>query len=99
MILTRSGFNPLLSVSTEYVDFDRLARSPTKLFITLITATNVRTDRGRIFRNSEITVDLLLASACLRTMFEQSKSMVSRIGMEICWKPDHHTADPRKRCT
>jgi len=60
------GFNPLRSVLTESIDFERLARSPIKLFI---TATNVRTGRGRIFRNGEITADVLLASACLPTMF------------------------------
>jgi NTE family protein len=37
-----------------------------KLFV---TATSVRTGRGRIFRNAEITPDVLLASACLPTMF------------------------------
>ena len=52
---------------TESIDFARLARSPIKLFI---TATNVRTGRGRIFRNAEITPDVLLASACLPTMFQ-----------------------------
>jgi hypothetical protein len=31
--------------------------------------TRVRTGRGRIFRNAEITADVLLASACLPTMF------------------------------
>jgi NTE family protein len=30
----------------------------------------VRTGRGRIFRNAEITADVLLASACLPTMFQ-----------------------------
>jgi NTE family protein len=60
------GLNPLYGVLTESVDFERLARSPIKLFV---TATNVRTGRGRIFRNAEITVDVLLASACLPTMF------------------------------
>jgi NTE family protein len=60
------GFNPLRSVLIESIDFERLARSPIKLFI---TATNVRTGRGRIFRNGEITADVLLASACLPTMF------------------------------
>ena len=60
------GFNPLRSVLTESIDFERLARSPIKLFI---TATNVRTGRGRIFRNGQITADVLLASACLPTMF------------------------------
>jgi NTE family protein len=60
------GLHPLRSILTESIDFDRLTRSPIKLFI---TATNVRTGRGRIFRNVEITADVLLASACLPTMF------------------------------
>jgi NTE family protein len=60
------GLNPLRGILVESIDFDRLARSPIKLFV---TATNVRTGRGRIFRNAEITADVLLASACLPTMF------------------------------
>jgi NTE family protein len=59
-------YNPLRKVLAESIDFERLARSPVKLFI---TATRVRTGRGRIFRNAEITADVLLASACLPTMF------------------------------
>ena len=58
--------HPLRSILAESVDFNRLVRSPIKLFI---TTTNVRTGRGRIFRNGEITADVLLASACLPTMF------------------------------
>jgi len=61
------GLNPLSSILAESIDFERLARSPIKLFI---TATNVRTGRGRIFRNAQITPDVLLASACLPTMFQ-----------------------------
>jgi NTE family protein len=60
------GLNPLRTILAESIDFGRLARSPIKLFI---TATNVRTGRGRIFRNGEITADVLLASACLPTLF------------------------------
>ncbi len=60
------GFNPLRKILDESIDFERLARSPIKLFV---TATSVRTGRGRIFRNGEITADVLLASACLPTMF------------------------------
>ncbi len=60
-------FNPLRTILTESIDFQRLARSSIKLFI---TATSVRTGRGRIFRNSEITAEVLLASACLPTMFQ-----------------------------
>jgi NTE family protein len=65
--LNPRGFNPLESILAESIDFARLVRSPIKLFI---TATNVRTGRGRIFRNAEITPDVLLASACLPTMFQ-----------------------------
>ena len=60
------GLNPLRSILDESIDFDRLARAPIRLFV---TATNVRTGRGHIFRNKEITADVLLASACLPTMF------------------------------
>jgi NTE family protein len=59
-------FNPLRSILSESVDCDRLTHSPIKLFV---TATSVRTGRGRIFRNDEINADVLLASACLPTMF------------------------------
>jgi NTE family protein len=59
--------NPLRDILAESINFDRLARAPIKLFI---TATNVRTGRGHIFRNAEITADVLLASACLPTMFQ-----------------------------
>jgi NTE family protein len=65
--LNPRGVNPLTSILNESIDFVRLARSPIKLFI---TATNVRTGRGRIFRNPEITTDVLLASGCLPTMFQ-----------------------------
>jgi NTE family protein len=64
--LNPMGFNPLRQVLTESIDFERLVASPIKLFI---TATNVHTGRGRIFRNSQITPEVLLASACLPTMF------------------------------
>jgi len=60
------NLNPLRDILAQSVDFDRLTRAPIKLFV---TATNVRTGRGRIFRNSEITPDVLLASACLPTLF------------------------------
>ena len=61
------GFNPLKSILIESIDFGRLADAPIKLFV---TATSVRTGRGRIFRNPEITPDALLASACLPTLFQ-----------------------------
>jgi NTE family protein len=60
------GLNPLRTILSELVDFDLLATSSIKLFL---TATNVHTGRGRIFRSGEITPDVLLASACLPTLF------------------------------
>jgi NTE family protein len=65
--LNPMAFNPLRQILAESIDFESLATSPIKLFI---TATNVHTGRGRIFRNSQITPDVLLASACLPTMFQ-----------------------------
>jgi NTE family protein len=65
--LNPQGVNPLTSILDESIDFERLSRSPIKLFV---TATNVHTGRGRIFRNAELTSDVLLASACLPTMFQ-----------------------------
>ncbi|MGH7084806.1 MAG: patatin-like phospholipase family protein, partial [Acetobacteraceae bacterium] len=51
------GFNPLARILDQSIDFGRLARSPIRLFI---TATNVRTGRGRVFRNLDLTRDVLL---------------------------------------
>src|SRR2546421_923552 len=65
--LSPGGANPLRDILAETVDFERLAQASIKLFV---TATNVRTGRGRVFRNSEITPDVLLASACLPTLFQ-----------------------------
>jgi NTE family protein len=61
------GLNPLRTILADSIDFDRLGQVPMKLFV---TATSVRTGRGRIFRNAEITPEVLLASACLPTMFQ-----------------------------
>jgi NTE family protein len=65
--LNPGGGNPLSTILEESVDFDRLTVGPVELFI---TATNVLTGRGRVFRNPEITPDVLLASACLPTLYQ-----------------------------
>jgi NTE family protein len=61
------GHNPIRALLEESVDFAHLNEAEIKLFI---TATNVHTGRGRVFRNKEITPEVLLASACLPTMFQ-----------------------------
>ena len=65
--LNPGGSNVLLPILEKEIDFERLRNSPIKVFI---TATNVRTGRPRVFRNADITPDVLLASACLPTMFQ-----------------------------
>ena len=64
--LNLSRANPLHHVLAESVDFGQVASSPIRLFV---TATNVHTGRGRVFRNAELTPEVLLASACLPTLF------------------------------
>ncbi|MGZ8216833.1 patatin-like phospholipase family protein [Methylomagnum sp.] len=61
------AFNPLRDILAESINFERLAGSPVKVFV---TTTNVRTGRPRVFRNEDVTPDALLASACLPTMFQ-----------------------------
>jgi NTE family protein len=65
--LNPTGANPLRDILAESIDFSRLARAPIKLFV---TTTNVRTGHGRIFRNADVTPDVLLASACLPFLFQ-----------------------------
>lgn len=71
------GINPLRDVLESSVDFARLVKSSIHLFV---TATNVRTGKGRVFHNEEVTPDVLLASACLPTLFQAVE-----IDGEIYW--------------
>ncbi len=60
------GINPLERLLTNRVDFERLrATAPPRLFI---AATETATGRARIFRHDEITLEVVLASACLPTV-------------------------------
>ncbi len=58
---------PLRDILNDLVDFEGLReRSDIKLFV---AATNVRTCKLKVFRTPEITVESLLASACLPMLF------------------------------
>ena len=62
------GFNPLREVLEKTVDFEAVhACDCVELFV---CATNVRTGQPRIFRNREVTLDAVMASACLPTLFQ-----------------------------
>lgn len=62
------NYNPLRDILNDLIDFDELKTyNKKKLFI---CATNVKTNRAKIFENKDITVDAVLASACLPLLFQ-----------------------------
>jgi NTE family protein len=66
--LNPSGDNPLRKALDEMIDFEKVREGEgVKLFI---STTNVRTGKIRVFRNHELTADVLLASACLPQLFQ-----------------------------
>jgi NTE family protein len=70
----------LRSMLMDLIDFDRL-RSQQKIQL-VFCATNVHTARRRVFTNQDISVDALLASACLPSSFAPWRLTVSHIGTE-----------------
>jgi NTE family protein len=65
--LNPMDFNPLREPLTRLVDFERL-RAEKELKV-IVCATNALTSRRRTFDNRDISVDAVLASACLPYMF------------------------------
>jgi NTE family protein len=63
------NWNPLRQALLDSIDFDALSPTacPIKLYL---AATNVRTGKIKVFDNSEIGVDAVLASACLPFLFQ-----------------------------
>lgn len=62
------GLNPLRDVVDEYIDFGKVQHC-TDLGL-YISATNVETGRARVFHREEITLDVVMASACLPSLFK-----------------------------
>lgn len=61
------GLNPFRSLIGKLIDFDHVRHAEgIKLFV---AATNVRTGKLKIFRREEMTPDMVMASACLPSMF------------------------------
>ncbi len=72
------GLNPLRDMLAEAVDFERLREiRPLRL---LIAATRVRDGRLVLFREHELTLDMVLASACLPQL-----SPAVEIGGDVYW--------------
>jgi NTE family protein len=68
-LLNPFNLNPLKTLLLKVVDFERLNESPeaTQLFL---NATNVRTGKIKVFQTPAITVEAVLASACLPPYFQ-----------------------------
>ncbi|QHI98634.1 patatin-like phospholipase family protein [Xylophilus rhododendri] len=62
------GFNPLRKLLQEEIDFESVGRlQQPKVFV---SATQVRTGQATIFKGRKLTLDALMASACLPQMFK-----------------------------
>lgn len=62
------NYHPIREVLNTIIDIEKIKQQSTvKLFI---CATNVRTGKIRIFNEDELTIDTILASACLPKLFQ-----------------------------
>ncbi|MEZ5936883.1 MAG: patatin-like phospholipase family protein [Hyphomonadaceae bacterium] len=61
------NINPLRELLVQLIDFEAVRASKVK---TYISATNVETGRARVWNQSEIDVDHVMASACLPWLFQ-----------------------------
>ena len=72
------NLNPLRDLVLQQVNFERLHRCDCiKLFI---SATSVRTGKVKVFKHAELSVDAVMASACLPLLFQAVE-----IGGEAYW--------------
>ncbi len=60
--------NPLRDLVGDFIDFDKVAGEEDMGIY--IAATNVETGRARVFHRHEITLDVVMASACLPFLFK-----------------------------
>jgi len=68
-LLNPLKYNPLKDLLLKAVDFKRLNKSPQAVHL-FLNATNVRTGKIKVFETPSITVDAVLASACLPPYFQ-----------------------------
>ena len=63
-----ANYHPIREILNEQIDFDRLSRSDkVKLFV---CASNVFTNRLRVFDLNHISLDAVVASACIPSVFQ-----------------------------
>lgn len=67
-VINPLNYNPLRDIVDRHVDFDRVrACGSCRLFV---SATNVETGRVKVFNHRELTLDMVMASACLPMVFK-----------------------------
>ena len=76
--LNPNNFNPLKDVLESIVDLKKIKKS--KSLKVFISATNVRTGKIKIFDNDELSIDAVMASACLPDL-----SQAVQIDQEYYW--------------
>jgi len=59
--------NPLRDLLLDMIDFEELNKSEAKLFV---SATNVKKGKPKVFKMPNMTVDMLMASACLPMLYK-----------------------------
>ena len=62
------NLQPLRDILAQQIDIEAVRAS--EALRVFVTATNVRTGRGRVFDHDDLTLDALLASACLPHLFQ-----------------------------
>lgn len=62
------NFNPLRDILSSLIDFDNIPEE--RKWKVFISATNVRIGESRVFKNEEITLDVLMASAALPYLYQ-----------------------------
>lgn len=83
--------NPLKSIAQEFRYEKVCSDDGLKLFI---CATNVRTGKARVFRGAEISTDVLLASACLPTVFQAVEIDDPKTGRRDAFWDGGYTGNP-----
>lgn len=63
------NFNPLKSVLEKSIDLEAVRRCRCDVKVN-ICATNVRTGKVKVFSNDELSIDAIMASACLPFLFQ-----------------------------
>jgi NTE family protein len=84
--LNPTNYHPLRTILDTQIDFEKIQKTcPFNLFI---AATRVRDGKLKVFRGHELSTDVILASACLPTLFQAVK-----VEDEFYWDGGY-TADP-----